>query len=74
MKQINLQNNLRKKFIKHGVKMIAPDTIFFSNDTKIGKNVSIDPYVVIGKKGKNTKQCKDIFIFSFRKCKNRKQC
>ena len=52
MKQINLQNNLRKKFIKQGVKMIAPDTIFFSNDTKIGKNVSIDPYVVIGKKVK----------------------
>ena len=50
MKQINIQNNLRKKFIKKGVKMIAPDTVFFSNDTKIGKNVSIEPYVVIGKK------------------------
>ena len=52
MKQINLQNNLRKKFIKKGVKMIAPDTVFFSTDTKIGKNVSIEPYVVIGKKVK----------------------
>ena len=50
MKQINLQENLRKKFIKKGVKMIAPDTIFFSKDTRIGKNVSIDPYVVIGEK------------------------
>ncbi len=50
MKQINLQENLRKKFIKQGVKMIAPDTVFFSNDTKIGKNVVIEPYVVIGKK------------------------
>ncbi len=30
--------------------MIAPDTIFFSKDTRIGKNVSIDPYVVIGEK------------------------
>jgi len=50
MKQINLQENLRKKFIKKGVKMIAPDTIYFSKDTKIGKNVSIEPYVVIGKK------------------------
>jgi len=50
MKQINLQENLRKKFKKKGVKMIAPDTIFFSNDTKIGKNVVIEPYVVIGKK------------------------
>ena len=50
MKQINLQENLRKKFKKKGVKMIAPDTVFFSNDTKIGKNVVIEPYVVIGKK------------------------
>ena len=32
--------------------MIAPETIFFSKDTKIGKNVTIDPYVVIGKKVK----------------------
>jgi len=50
MKQINLQDNLRKKFIKKGVKMIAPETVYFSNDTKIGKNVTIEPYVVIGKK------------------------
>ena len=55
MKQINLykiQKNLRNKFIKHGVKMIGPETIFFSGDTKIGKNVIINPYVVIGKKVK----------------------
>tara|TARA_B100001175_G_C19178438_1_gene480898 strand:+ start:5 stop:616 length:612 start_codon:yes stop_codon:yes gene_type:complete len=52
MKQINLQENLRKKFIKKGVKMIAPETIFFSKDTRIGKNVIIEPYVVIGKKVK----------------------
>ena len=62
MKQINLQDNLRKKFIKQGVKMIAPDTVFFSKDTKIGKNVSIDPYVVIGKKVKIQNNVK---IFSF---------
>ena len=52
MKQINLQDNLRKKFIKKGVKMTAPETVYFSNDTKIGKNVTIEPYVVIGKKVK----------------------
>tara|TARA_Y100000748_G_scaffold262745_1_gene231301 strand:+ start:806 stop:1417 length:612 start_codon:yes stop_codon:yes gene_type:complete len=52
MKQINLQENLRKKFKKKGVKMIAPETVFFSNDTKIGKNVTIEPYVVIGEKVK----------------------
>ena len=32
--------------------MIGPDTIFFSKDTKIGKNVTIEPYVVIGPKVK----------------------
>ena len=53
MKQLNLQklqNALRKKFLKEGVKMIGPETIFFSKDTKIGKNVIIEPYVVIGQK------------------------
>ena len=55
MKQINseeTQVKLRNKFIKSGVKMIGPETIFFSKDTKIGKNVIINPYVVIGKKVK----------------------
>jgi UDP-N-acetylglucosamine diphosphorylase/glucosamine-1-phosphate N-acetyltransferase len=55
MKQINSQKTqvkLRNKFIKSGVKMIGPETIFFSEDTKIGKNVIINPYVVIGKKVK----------------------
>ena len=55
MKELNLykiQNKLRNKFLKSGVKMMGPETIFFSNDTKIGKNVTIEPYVVIGKKVK----------------------
>jgi len=55
MKHINsqkIQNKLRNKFIKFGVKMEGPETIFFSSDTKIGKNVTIDPYVVIGPKVK----------------------
>ena len=46
------QKKLREKFIKSGVKMIAPETIFFSKDTKIGKKVTIEPYVVIGSKVK----------------------
>ena len=46
------QIKLRKKFIKLGVKMLGPETIFFSKDTKIGKNVTIEPYVVIGSKVK----------------------
>jgi len=55
MKQINsqnIQNKLRNKFKSSGVKMIGPETIFFSKDTKIGKNVTIDPYVVIASKVK----------------------
>ena len=46
------QDNLRKKAIKSGVNLIAPETIFLSNDTRFGKNVTINPYVVIGKKVK----------------------
>ena len=67
MKQKNLQDNLRKKFIKKGTKMIAPETIFFSNDTKIGKNVTIDPYVVIGKK---VKISNNVVIHSFSHLEN----
>ena len=55
MKQLNsqiIQTKLRNHFIKLGVKMIGPETIFFSKDTKIGKNVTINPYVVIGPKVK----------------------
>jgi len=51
MEDLN-QKILRNKFIKSGVKMIGPETIFFSKDTKIGKNVTIEPYVVIGSKVK----------------------
>ena len=53
MKQLkinNFQNSLRNKFLKSRVNMIAPETIYFSKDTKIGKNVTIEPYVVIGSK------------------------
>ena len=55
MKQSNLQktqNQIREKFLKQGVKMVGPETIFFSKDTKIGKNVIIEPYVVFGPKVK----------------------
>ena len=67
MKQTNLQDNLRRKFVKLGVRMVAPDTVFFSKDTKIGKNVSIDPYVVIGEKVRIQNNVK---IFSFSHLEN----
>ena len=46
------QDNLRIKAIKSGVNLIAPETIFLSKDTKFGRTVTINPYVVIGKKVK----------------------
>ena len=55
MSQNNLQIEqikLRKKFLKKGIKMLAPETIFFSKETTIGKNVTIEPYVVFSKKVK----------------------
>ena len=55
MKELKLQKQqikLRNKFLRSGVKMLGPETIYFSNDTKIGKNVIIEPYVVFGSKVK----------------------
>ena len=65
MKELNTQKiqiKLRNKFLANGVKMLSPETIFFSNDTKIGKNVIIEPYVVIGK---NVKIGSNVTIKSF---------
>ena len=55
MKQKNLnkiQDKLRNEFLKLGVKMIGPESIYFSQDTKIGKDVIIEPYVIFGSKVK----------------------
>ena len=57
-----MQNKLRSKFMKAGVKMVGPETIFFSKDTKIGKNVFIEPYVIFGPK---VKIGNDVIIKSF---------
>ena len=46
------QDKLRKQAVNCGVNLVAPETIFLSKDTKFGKNVTINPYVVIGKKVK----------------------
>tara|TARA_Y100001935_G_C17147222_1_gene428612 strand:+ start:60 stop:671 length:612 start_codon:yes stop_codon:yes gene_type:complete len=56
------QKKLRDKFIKFGVKMTGPETVYFSKDTKIGKNVIIEPYVVIGS---NVKIGNNVIIKSF---------
>ncbi len=46
------QEKLRNKALSKGVNLIAPETIFLSTDTSFGKNVTIEPYVVIGPKVK----------------------
>ncbi len=46
------QEKLRNHAMKAGVTLKSPETVFLSNDTKFGKNVIINPYVVIGKKTK----------------------
>ena len=46
------QEKLRNNALSKGVNLIAPETIFLSKDTKFGKNVTVEPYVVIGSKVK----------------------
>ena len=46
------QEKLRNNALSKGVNLIAPDTIFLSKDTKFGKNITVEPYVVIGPKVK----------------------
>ena len=46
------QEKLRNKALSKGVNLIAPETIFLSKDTTFGKNVTVEPYVVIGTKVK----------------------
>jgi bifunctional UDP-N-acetylglucosamine pyrophosphorylase/glucosamine-1-phosphate N-acetyltransferase len=70
MKQLNLQKKqeiLRSKFLRLGVKMIGPDTVYFSPDTKIGKNVTIEPFVVLGS---NVKVGNNVIIKSFSHLEN----
>ena len=56
------QEKLRNKALSKGVNLIAPETIFLSNDTTFGKNVTVEPYVVIGAK---VKIGKNAYIKSF---------
>ena len=46
------QELLRNKALSKGVNLIAPETIFLSQDTSFGKNVTVEPYVVFGPKVK----------------------
>jgi len=68
-KKITSQIKLRHNAISKGVSLINPETIFLSDDTKFGRNVVLEPFVVIGKKvsiGNNVK------ILSFSHIENTK--
>jgi bifunctional UDP-N-acetylglucosamine pyrophosphorylase / glucosamine-1-phosphate N-acetyltransferase len=43
-----MQARLRKAAMDAGVTLIAPETVFLAADTQFGKDVTIEPFVVIG--------------------------
>jgi bifunctional UDP-N-acetylglucosamine pyrophosphorylase/glucosamine-1-phosphate N-acetyltransferase len=43
-----MQDRLRQAALDAGVTMIAPDTVYLAADTTFGKDVTIEPFVVIG--------------------------
>jgi bifunctional UDP-N-acetylglucosamine pyrophosphorylase/glucosamine-1-phosphate N-acetyltransferase len=43
-----MQARLRKAALEAGVTMIAPDTVYLAADTRFGKDVTIEPFVVVG--------------------------
>ena len=61
------QEKLRNQAMKKGVTIKSPETVFLSEDTKFGKNVIINPYVVIGKK---TRIGNNVEILSFTHIEN----
>jgi bifunctional UDP-N-acetylglucosamine pyrophosphorylase/glucosamine-1-phosphate N-acetyltransferase len=47
--EAEMQKRLRARAMTEGATLIAPETVFLSEDTKIGRDVVIEPHVVIGK-------------------------
>jgi bifunctional UDP-N-acetylglucosamine pyrophosphorylase/glucosamine-1-phosphate N-acetyltransferase len=43
-----LQQRLRRAAVEAGVTLIAPETVFLSADTKFGRDVVVEPFVVFG--------------------------
>lgn len=43
-----LQQRLRKAAMDAGVTLVAPETVFLSADTKFGRDVVVEPFVVFG--------------------------
>jgi bifunctional UDP-N-acetylglucosamine pyrophosphorylase/glucosamine-1-phosphate N-acetyltransferase len=44
-----MQARLREQAMRDGATLIAPETVFFHHDTRIGRDVIIEPHVVFGK-------------------------
>ncbi|HXY90262.1 MAG TPA: bifunctional UDP-N-acetylglucosamine diphosphorylase/glucosamine-1-phosphate N-acetyltransferase GlmU [Xanthobacteraceae bacterium] len=43
-----LQRRLRERAMEAGATLLAPETVYFSPDTKLGSDVTVEPYVVFG--------------------------
>ncbi len=46
--EATMQQRLRQAALEAGVTLVAPDTVYLAADTKIGKDVTVEPYVVFG--------------------------
>ena len=44
------QQRLRRAALDAGVTLVAPDTVYLSADTKFGRDVVVEPYVVFGER------------------------
>jgi bifunctional UDP-N-acetylglucosamine pyrophosphorylase/glucosamine-1-phosphate N-acetyltransferase len=43
-----LQQRLRAAAMEAGVTLVAPETVYLADDTKLGRDVTVEPYVVFG--------------------------
>jgi bifunctional UDP-N-acetylglucosamine pyrophosphorylase/glucosamine-1-phosphate N-acetyltransferase len=46
--EATMQQRLRQAALDAGVTLVAPDTVHFATDTKLGRDVTVEPYVVFG--------------------------
>jgi bifunctional UDP-N-acetylglucosamine pyrophosphorylase/glucosamine-1-phosphate N-acetyltransferase len=46
--EAGLQTRLREAAMKGGASLVAPDTVHFSSDTRLGRDVVVEPFVVFG--------------------------
>ena len=61
-----MQARLRKPALEAGVTLIAPDTVYLAADTSFGKDVTIEPFVVIGPGVVDRRRRRDPFLLAHR--------